>query len=114
MKTFKEKFCIQERMNQSHKAIEKYPNRIPVVVECKDNLLPDIDKNKYLVPKDITVGQFCYVLRKRIKLTSDQAIFLFINNTLPPTASTLEEQYVQHKEEDGFLYINYRSESTFG
>lgn len=114
MSAFKEKFCIQERMEQSKSVLERYPNRIPVIVECNDKLLPSIDKSKYLVPRDITVGQFCYVLRKRIKLTPDQAIFLFINNTLPPTASTLEEQYNLHKEEDGFLYMTYRSESTFG
>jgi len=114
MKTFKEKFCIQERMNQSRNVLEKYPNRIPVIVECNDKDLPPLDKSKYLVPRDITVGQFVYVIRKRIKLTPDQAIFLFINNTLPPTASTLEEQYNLNKDEDGFLYMSYRSESTFG
>jgi GABA(A) receptor-associated protein len=27
-----------------------------------------IDKKKYLVPADLTVGQFVYVIRKRIKL----------------------------------------------
>ena len=111
---FKKKVCLQERMEKSKSIIEKYPNRIPVIVECKDDILPHLDKSKYLVPRDITVGQFVYVIRKRIELKPEQAIFLFINNTLPPTASTLEEQYNLHRDEDGFLYIEYRGESTFG
>ena len=28
--------------------------------------LDDIDKCKYLVPKDMTMGQFLFVIRKRI------------------------------------------------
>ena len=31
-----------------------------------------------------TVGQFVYVIRKRINIPSDKAIFIFVNNTLPP------------------------------
>eukprot|EP00494_Astrolonche_serrata_P022400 UN22657 len=40
---------------------------------------------RFLVPADLTVGQFVYVIRKRIKLQPEQAIFLFVNTTVPPT-----------------------------
>lgn len=40
---------------------------------------------RYLVPADLTVGQFVYVVRKRIKLSADKAIFVFVKNILPPT-----------------------------
>ncbi len=50
-----------------------------------DTNIPDIDKKKYLVPADLTVGQFVYVIRKRIKLPAEKAIFIFIHNVLPPT-----------------------------
>lgn len=40
---------------------------------------------RYLVPADLSVGQFVYVVRKRIKLSAEKAIFVFIENTLPPT-----------------------------
>lgn len=40
---------------------------------------------RYLVPADLTVGQFVYVIRKRIKLSSEKAIFIFVKNVLPPT-----------------------------
>jgi hypothetical protein len=69
--------------------------------------IPTIDKKKYLVPSDLTVGQFCYVIRKRIKLAPEKAIFIFVNEVLPPTAALMSSIYEEHKDEDGFLYITY-------
>ncbi|RHY28208.1 hypothetical protein DYB32_006138 [Aphanomyces invadans] len=93
----------------------KYPDRIPVICEKADRSeIPDIDKKKYLVPADLTVGQFVYVIRKRIKLSPEKAIFIFINNVLPPTASLMSNIYEEQKDSDGFLYITYSGENTFG
>jgi GABA(A) receptor-associated protein len=69
---------------------------------------------RYLVPADRTVGQFVYVIRKRIKLSPEKAIFVFVNNVLPPTAALMSSIYEEHKEDDGFLYIAYSGENTFG
>jgi hypothetical protein len=69
--------------------------------------IPTIDKKKYLVPSDLTVGQFCYVIRKRIKLAPEKAIFIFVNEVLPPTAALMSSIYEEHKDDDGFLYITY-------
>ena len=92
----------------------RYPS--PQVICEKDDRsdIPDIDKKKYLVPKDLTVGQFVYVIRKRIKLSPEKAIFIFINNVLPPTATLMSEVYAEKKDDDGFLYITYSGENTFG
>ena len=93
----------------------KYADRIPVICEKDERSdIPDIDKKKYLVPQDLTVGQFVYVIRKRIKLPSEKAIFIFINNVLPPTAALMSKIYAEHKDEDGFLYVQYSGENTFG
>ncbi|KAK0381749.1 putative Autophagy-related protein 8 [Colletotrichum limetticola] len=73
-----------------------------------------IDKKKYLVPADLTVGQFVYVIRKRIKLSPEKAIFIFVDEVLPPTAALMSSIYEEHKDEDGFLYITYSGENTFG
>jgi hypothetical protein len=43
---------------------------------------------RYLVPTDLTVGLFVYVIRKRIKLISEKAIFIFVKNVLPPTSTS--------------------------
>jgi len=74
----------------------------------------DIDKKKYLVPADLTCGQFVFVIRKRLKLPPEQAIFLFVNGSIPPTAQLLSAVFEEHKDEDGFLYVTYSGENTFG
>ena len=56
-----------------------------------------IDKKKYLVPADLTVGQFVYVIRKRIKLSPEKAIFIFIDEVLPPTSAAMLSVYSEHK-----------------
>lgn len=41
------------------------------------------------MPADLTVGQFVYVIRKRIRVSPEQAIFMFVRNVLPPTGARL-------------------------
>lgn len=115
MTTFKENHPLKKRMDESTRIRKKYPDRVPVIVEkAESSDIEILDKKKYLVPGDLTVGQFVYVVRKRIKLEPEKAIFLFINNTLPPAASLMSQIYKEHKDTDGFLYIIYSGESTFG
>ena len=112
---FKEAHTQEHRKSESTRILTKFPDRIPVICErAPKSDIPNIDKNKYLVPSDLTVGQFVYVIRKRIELPPEKAIFVFVGNSLPPTASLMAEVYAQHKDEDGFLYVTYSGENTFG
>nr|XP_020191821.1 autophagy-related protein 8A [Aegilops tauschii subsp. strangulata] len=112
---FKTEHPLERRQAESARIREKYADRIPVIVEKADKSdVPEIDKKKYLVPADLTVGQFVYVVRKRIKLSPEKAIFVFVNSTLPPTASLMSAIYEENKDEDGFLYMTYSGENTFG
>lgn len=114
---FKEKNKFEDRRAESTRIKEKYPTRIPVIVErAKDcNNIPEITKHKYLVPQDLTVGQLIYVIRKKIpKLESNIGMFIFINNQMPSTGDIVNLIYEKHVDEDGFLYIEYSGENTFG
>ncbi|KAJ8478497.1 hypothetical protein OPV22_022224 [Ensete ventricosum] len=112
--SFKLEHPLERRQAEAARIREKYPDRIPVIVEKAERTdIPDIDKKKYLVPADLTVGQFVYVVRKRIKLSAEKAIFIFVKNTLPPTAAMMSAIYEENKDEDGFLYMTYSSENTF-
>jgi hypothetical protein len=79
-KKFIDKYSFFERNTESYKIMKRDPDRIPVICEKNrhDVSCPEIDKHKYLVPYDITVGQFIYVIRKRIRLPSSSALFLFV------------------------------------
>ncbi|KAI4340983.1 hypothetical protein MLD38_025766 [Melastoma candidum] len=83
-------------------------------VEAASGRSSSLLKEGYLVPKDMSVGQFILVLSKRLELAPGKALFVFVKNTLPQTASLIGSLYEQYTEEDGFLYLCYSSEKTFG
>ncbi|CAG7908602.1 unnamed protein product [Brassica rapa] len=88
--------CLEKRQAESLRIIEKYPDRIHVIVEKAEKFeIPNIDK-------------------KKIKLSSEKAIFIYVDNVLPPTGEILSSVYEEEKYEDGFLYITYSGETTFG
>lgn len=115
MTGFKQEHPFEKRKNEAERILAKYPDRIPVICErAEKSDIPDIDKKKYLVPCDLTVGQFVYVIRRRIKLSPEKAIFIFVNNVLPPTAALMSSVYEEHKSDDNFLYVTYSGENSFG
>tara|TARA_B110000261_G_C12763133_1_gene229383 strand:+ start:118 stop:468 length:351 start_codon:yes stop_codon:yes gene_type:complete len=115
IKTFKNMHSFDKRIAESTKIMKKYPDRVPIIIEKQRNSnAPDIDKKKYLVPIDLTVGQLIFVIRRRMKLEKEMAIFVFCKNILPPTSQLINDLYNNSKDDDGFLYIIYASENTFG
>jgi len=113
--TFQQEHNFEKRKNEAARIRSKYPDRIPVIVErAEKSDIVEIDKKKYLVPVDLTVGQFVYVIRKRIQLSPEKAIFIFVNNVLPPTSASMATIYEEQKDADGFLYVSYSGENTFG
>ena len=112
--TFKEKVPFEKRQEQSQNIMEKYPTRVPVICERLTRKIQQLDRIKYLCPDDLSMGNFMYVIRKRMKLDSSKAIYLFINDKIVPVSQTLGVVYDKHQDKDGFLYIKYDSETTFG
>lgn len=115
-KKFKDEYSLDKRIDEAAKILKKHADRIPVICEREANSdIPDVDRKKYLVPQELTVGQFVYVIRKRISLPPEQAIFIFVNGKLPSTGAALMSQmYRDYRDSDGFLYITYSGENTFG
>jgi GABA(A) receptor-associated protein len=112
---FKSDFEVKERIQESKKIVLKYPTRIPIIVEKDDKCkLNNINKKKYLVPRDMAMNQFIFIIRKRINLESSQSLFVMVGGRLTSSNMTLGEIYENHKDEDGFLYMIYTSENTFG
>lgn len=110
---------FKQRKAEATRMITRYPGRIPIIVQrdkrSSSRHLPDIDKKKYLVPADFTVGQFMFVIRKRIHLEGHIALFLYTEDgQMLTTSSLLSSAYDVHKNEDAFFYIFYTSENTFG
>ncbi|EYU46870.1 hypothetical protein ABFS82_04G002300 [Erythranthe guttata] len=112
---FTEQYSFDERLQESKDIIAKYPDRVPVVAErYTKSDLPEMEKKKFLVPRDMSVGQFIHILNGRLHLAPGKALFVFVKNTLPQTSSLIENVYDSFKDDDGFLYMCYSSEKTFG
>ena len=107
---------IEERLKESKKVFEKYPDRLCIYIEksekCK--LVNNLEKNKYIIPNTISVAEFIVIIRKRINITSEQGIFFFVNNITISGNTLMLDIYNKHKAEDNFLYITYSGENCFG
>ena len=117
MTDFKTKYDFTQRQSESNRILNKYPDRVPIIcqkIKRANNSCPTIDKEKYLVPNDLSVGQFIYIIRKRLQLSSEKALYIFINGCIPNVGSLMSHIYKEHQETDGFLYIYYNLENTFG
>jgi len=112
---YKAAHSLEYRKSEADKVRERHPDRLPVICEkVEGSQIQDLDKNKFLVPSDLTVGQFVLVVRKRVMLEPEKAIFLFIGDAVPPNGAHMSDLYAKHKDEDGFLYVKYSGENTFG
>lgn len=99
----------------------KYPERVPIEVVKSTRAsadLDDISQRKFLVPTELTIAEFMVVLRKRMELDSKNAIFVFINNTIPAATATFGELEASRMQAGGsdeeILLLEWCVENTFG
>ena len=109
---FKNEFPFHTRLHEAKSICQKYPDRIPCIVESDYSDL--ITKKKYLIPMDLTIGQFVYIIRKRANISPEKAIFIFVNNIIPASSALISQVYRENKDEDFFLYFFIKFENTFG
>jgi len=113
--SFKNKFTLKQRVEESNTVLLKYKDKVPIICE-KDNrtIGLDLDKKKYLVPRNLLFGQFIHIIRKRMQLNEHTALFLIVNGvSIPSNTSELGIIYNTHKDIDGYLYITYSFENIF-
>ena len=113
---FKDKHSFEKRLLEATRIMEKYPNRIPVICECVGGEVPNIDRKKYLVPSDLSMAEFLYVIRKRIKISPEKKYLSFCwrFRFMVAGCQLMGSVYAEHKDLDGFLYACYSGENTFG
>lgn len=126
MPSIRDEVPFEKRASEAHRIRAKYPARVPVIVEKAPRAdLPEIDKKKFLVPTNMLVGEFKYIIHKHINQSSSQTlgtsqmshektIYLFVSNTALKAGALMQEIYELHMAEDGFLYIEYAAENTLG
>jgi len=116
-KPFREFVAYEVRVLTCKKVREKHPDKIPVIVERDESSknIPEIDKTKFICNGDTSVRVFVAELRGMLKLDSKTALFVFVgDNVVAATHRMMGEVYEKHKDTDGFLYMKYSGENTFG
>lgn len=157
---YKEEHPLAKRRADGDKVRIRYPDRVPgwlfkmgcsliilklkVIVEKSPKArVNDVDKKKYLVPSDLTVGQFifiirwgyCYFLFVKVNqgnaLTCDQKRRSSSLSMAPYRPRRIQwaryflilcisnfnlifQVYQKNHDEDSFLYIMYSDESVYG
>ena len=115
--SYKKEFSFDQRKKETSKIKKDYPDRLPIICEKSNTQVnaPNILKCKYLVPNDMTMGQFIFSIRPQISITKDQAIFILVDERISPSSSSMMNQlYQDYCHADGYLYITYMIENTFG
>ena len=112
---FRRRLTLDQRRAEFERIRVHRRTRVPVIVEAGTINAAVMDKEKFLVPFDLTVAQFLFLVRRRTRdLESSKALFLLIGGEIPLSSVTMSELYDRHASDDGFLYVVYTTENTFG
>ena len=113
---FKDTYPFEERFDEVQRIKKKYPHHIPVICEKERNAncLNNCMKYKYLLNRNMKMCEFVYIIRNKINLSPEKGLYFFINGVIPAMNEIIGTLYMHHKSNDGFLYMKYTSENTFG
>ena len=97
---------------KSQKLRAAHPDKVPVIV--KNNKTKET--MKFLVQQDISLSQFLFILRKKIELSQEEGLYIYVNDhALIDMLFPMREIYDLHKnEKDGLLYLTMAGENVFG
>ena len=113
--SYKDITPYEKRAAEARRVRERYPGNVPLLVEKHSGCrLPDLPNLKYLVSREMTVGQFSYVIRRKMALDPSHALFVLFAKKLLPTSALMGNVYDEHAEDDGLLYAVYRQDSAYG
>ncbi len=68
-----------------------------------------------MIPTEFQFQQFLQIIRDKMDLDKNTALFIFFkNNRIQQSSKLMNKVYEECKDEDGFLYCKYTSIDTFG
>lgn len=113
---FQMRYTFNERKMESERLRHKFPDYIPLIIESSDtHRTAQLEKPRQLFKSCVEISQIIISIRRQIKLNEKEALFLFVaNRVVPSLTRTICELYNEYADKDGFLYITYSVENTYG
>lgn len=88
---------------------EKYSEKIPVICTDKNEI------KKFLVPENITLSQFIYFYRQKLKLKPDSVIYVQISGRkLVNFNDIMGDLFDLYHSDDFCLYLHISNEAYMG
>ena len=114
---YKRNNSLERRKSQSNKILENHPDKVPVILERDKNCsLNKPIKTKYILSKEVTMAEFIKIIREKLDLSPEKALFFLVNGKHSVTLTQdLNSIYSKYKDkEDGFVYMTYSEEIVYG
>ncbi len=113
---YKKAKTLEERKEECEKVKKDHPGKICLICEkAPKSQLPDIEKTKYLLKEDINLVQFTQIIRNKLKIEKESALFFLVNGKKSLSGNdTMINIYNKYKDVDGFLYVAYAAEEVWG
>ncbi len=95
--------------------MKENPSKVPVVmihIGDGDSEL-ELGNPRFLFPRDFTLDQVSTIIRRKLELDKNTALFMYLKNRLVK-GKQLHELYDQYKDTDNVLYLCYSRERTLG
>jgi GABA(A) receptor-associated protein len=114
---------FETRVREAEHCRLKRVDRVPVIALVQK--ISDRDVLKFMVDHDVTGAGLQQRVRSHasVKLQPSESLYAFVviykndkitSETLLPPASTFREVDSKYRSDDGFVYIVYAKEDTFG
>lgn len=93
--------------------MERYPDKVPFLISKKSETdlsgekVKELEKDKFLVSKHLTVQQLRWKVSRELKLNRDQKLVLECNNQILEDDKGIYELYLENKQLDNFTRISY-------
>jgi len=112
--TFKRQHPFEARKTLSAKMRAVYPLHFPLVVERRGRGDPPLPKSRFLVAGEKRVAEALAQIRGEMSLAPHEALFFLARGQMVNPGETILRLHERASDEDGFLYLVYSREDSFG
>lgn len=118
---FRDRYTPQERKNISDEIHRKRPGVVPIILEkARGSAMCDLKTSRFTVPASMSISSFTASLRKQLAANSEEpasTMIITVTDTgriFGPNSVSVGDFYVVNGSADGFMYLTYREENSFG